>query len=157
MDVPGLLVDLAACLCEENQACGSPSLCYCGVIPGSQPIDMSGTDCEPAGQAWVRLTTAYPSQRVGQPDLTLGNSANTGLGFGVEVGILRYFPVQVQPMEDEEILEATLQQITDMETIRRAILCCPSLSPKDYALGTYTPLGPTTLVGGSWTISVSLI
>jgi hypothetical protein len=157
MDVHGLLVDLAACLCEENTACGSPSLCFCGVIPGAQPIDMSGVDCDPAGQAWVRLVTGYPSKAVGQPDTSVGN-LESGLGFTIEVGILRYFPIQSEAMEDEDILIASEQQITDMMAIYRAITCCPALTVKDYILGTYTPLGPAGgLAGGQWTLSVGLI
>lgn len=157
MDVYGLMSDLAACLCAENAECGSPDLCYCGVTPGSVPIDMGGLECDPAGQGWVRLTTGYPSSTVGVPDQTPNRAPATALGFGLEVGILRHFPMQAEPLSDEQIEEATAQQITDMLTIRKAILCCSPLLRQDYVLGTYSPLGPAGgLVGGSWLVTVSL-
>jgi hypothetical protein len=158
MDVYGLMTDLAACLCVENENCGSPDLCYCGVTPGSVPIDMSGLGCDPAGQGWVRLTTGFASTTVGLPDTTPNGAERAGVGFGLEVGILRHFPVAAEPLTDEEIVEASEQQIKDMLTIRTAILCCSALKKQDYILGSYTPLGPAGgLVGGSWLVTVGLI
>jgi hypothetical protein len=153
MDVSKVLVDLAACLCQK----AGGSLCFCGVLPGQTVVDMSGTECDPAGQGWVRLINAYPSERVGVPSQTV-NNLGLALGFGVEVGIMRHFPISSEPLTDEEILDASLTQIGDMEVIRSAILCCDSLNPKDFILNTYTPIGPAGgLVGGQWTISVSLL
>lgn len=157
MDIAGLLVDLAACLCEENTECGSPSLCFCGVLPAGQMVDMSGVDCDPAGQGWARLTSAYPSATVGQPNTRVGN-CGTGLGLTVEVGIARHFPITAEVMEDEDVLEGAFQQIKDMEAARKAISCCPSLGSQDYILGSYTPIGPGgLLLGGAWTLSVGLL
>lgn len=156
MDVYGTMVSLAACLCAENTECGSPDLCYCGVTPGSVPIDLSGMECDPAGQGWVRLTTATPSNRAGLAEQQPG--VLTGLGVGLEVGILRHFPIQSEPLSDEEVTEATEQQITDMMTIYRAITCCDALNRQDYLLGVYSPLGPAGgLVGGQWTLTLSLL
>lgn len=158
MDIAKVMVDLASCLCQGIKDCRDiPDVCYCGLIPGAQYIDMTGADCDPAGQAWVRLGQAFPSARVGVPDLTPGN-CGAGVGTVIEVGVMRWFPIQAEPLTDEEVLEATVIQIRDMEIMREAILCCPSLDKNDFILNTYTPLGPLGgQVGGQWTLTAGLL
>lgn len=151
-----LLMSLAECLCTTLKEEGLPDVCFCGLLPGQQPYDLAGTECD-QGQAWVRLVSAYPSQRVGVPDTTPGN-CNSGLGYTVEVGVLRNFPITSEPLEDPEILSTSTLVIADMEAVRKAIICCSVLSSKDYSLGPWTPFGPLYgLVGGSWSLSWSAL
>lgn len=157
MNLLTLLPDLAACLKAQMQEAGLPETCFIGVIPGSSlTADYTG-DCEDAcGVAWVRIPTYYPSQTVGRADDTLGN-CGVGLGADIEVGILRCLPMEEDPMTEAEALAAYQLQIRDAEAARRAIVCCTTLRPKDYILGSYTPIGPLGgLVGGSWTAFVGL-
>jgi hypothetical protein len=156
MSIQEVLVDLAACLCVQNEECGSPDLCFCGVLPAGRMIDMSGTDCDPAGQGWAQLVTGYPSQQVGRP-LVAPSNCNSSLGFSIDVGIVRAFPISAQPMEDAEVVEAQTQQMTDMVMVLKAIMCCQSLKPKDFILGTYTPLLAGDLLGGKWSLTVGLL
>lgn len=53
-----LLVELAACLCTEMQAAGTPELCYCGPMVGLMSLDYCGGGGSCGGQAWVRLVDA---------------------------------------------------------------------------------------------------
>ena len=87
------LTSLAACLCDQIESAGLPKPCFCGVVPGDSVVDTYGGYCnDKCGMAWVRLADAYPAQAVGQPSETVGNCGN-GIGFTVEIGILRCYPV----------------------------------------------------------------
>ncbi len=154
------LTGLAECLCAQLAADGLPDVCFCGVIAGSEPYDASGIgECgELNGQAWVRLVNAYPSSGVGVPDLNVGN-CNKGLGIDLEIGVLRYFPIEENggSLEVTEMLVASQLQIADMISMQRAVVCCPAISEKDYIMNTYTPIGPDGgLLGGSWTLSMAI-
>ena len=153
MNLSDTLVALAACLCEEFD---DPTLCFCGILPGGSPYDAMGTGCT-KGQAWVRLASGFPSDRVGEPNITPGN-CNSGLGVAVEVGVLRPFPIQAQPLDAERITAASLEQIDDMLKVRHAIVCCDALNKRDYVLNTWAPLGPEGgVVGGAWTLTLGLL
>ena len=154
VNISDTLVALAACLCEELN---DPDLCFCGVLPGAQPYDAMGTGCTNHGQAWVRLASGFPSNRVGEPVTTVDN-CDTGQGYTVEVGILRKFPIQAQPLKSEVIIEHALAQIADMELMRKAISCCDALRPKDFILGGWNPIGPDgDVIGGTWTLTLGLL
>lgn len=153
------LAELATCLCSELTKDGSPGLCFCGLVPGDAAGDQYAGDCEQNGMAWVRLVTAYPATGVAVPSETPGN-CNDGLGFEIEVGAMRCISAgedDGSPPSAEELLAATDLQIRDMMAMRRAILCCDALNPKDLLLNSYGPIGPAgILVGGVWTLSVML-
>lgn len=159
-----LLVDLAACLCAEIEADrdrypGTEEMCFCGVVPGEQYLDMAGVgDCDgAAGQAWVRLAGAYPSTQPGVAEVSPDNCAMP-LGFDIELGILRFFGMEDdgQPWSAAEVLAAALLQTRDVGIIQRAVNCCESLPAKSFVLGQYTPIGPEGfLMGGTWTLSVT--
>lgn len=154
-----VLPALAGCLCEQIEADGNGSVCFCGVVPGSAMIaDYGGEDCDEVGcgSGWVRLAAMYPSQTVGIADQSLGN-CGIGIGVDIEVGLVRCFGMDEQPPTEEEVLEATMLQMADAETVRKAIQCCGILRRPDYILGQYTPIGPQGgLLGGSWIVHVGL-
>ena len=143
-----VLADLATCLCSEL----NHPTCFCGVLPAGDPIDMMG-DCEGdnCGQAWVRLTTAYPAEAVGTPDQTL-NNCRAPLSFEAEIGVLRCFPVE-EMYDSADMLSSAQQQAADIRAMERAIRCCDSL--EEYILGPYTPVGPQGgALGGVFTLSI---
>ena len=150
------MTDLATCLCAQIVVDLSPEPCWCGVMPGQEALlEALGDACD-GGIAWVRLITSYPSQIVGQASTLTGN-CGMGTGFDLEVGIARVVTVEEEAPDPAEALAAVEQQIKDMDTMRRAIGCCPALPKPDYILGAYTPLGPLGgVVGGSWTVFVGL-
>lgn len=153
------MAELATCLCAELKKDGSPDLCFCGLVPGDAAMDQYAGDCETkCGMAWVRLITAYPATGVATPSEVPGN-CNSGLAFEIEVGAVRCISVgedDGSPPSAEELLAATDLQIRDMVAMHRAILCCDAINPKDSLLNNYAPVGPTSVVGGIWTISVML-
>lgn len=154
-----LLAEIATCLCAQIEENELPGLCFCGILPGDQPYDVSGIGDECGGQAWVRLVNAYPSTQVGVADITVGNCTK-GLGFDLEVGIIRsiVIPEDGEAMEPEELLSGSQLQIADMLTMQQALQCCEALANEDFVLGTYLPSGPDgALLGGVWPASVLVV
>jgi hypothetical protein len=152
--------DLVTCLCDGLKDAGLPDTCFCGVVPGEVAAQEYTGSCDDAcGMAWVRLTAAYPSNSPGIPFETTGNCV-VPLGADIEMGVTRCMTIGAEdgsPPTQDELGEATALQIMDMLAMRSAVLCCPSLTAKDYILGPYTPFGPQGgLVGGTWQVSVGL-
>lgn len=155
--ITDLLEGLAACLCAQIATDGSPGTCFCGVVPGDAALgDYAGDCADLNGVAWVRLALTYPSVTIGQQDQRVAN-CGSGIGIDVEMGIIRSFDVDVDSPDEAEALATATLQMDDMMTMRRAILCCSDLNPKDFILGSYRPLGPLgAMVGGAWTLYVGL-
>lgn len=156
-----LLEALATCLCGQISADRSPDTCFCGVIPGEAAVGAYAGNCtNKCGMAWVRLMSMYPSAGLGVPDTTPAGNCAGGLDAIVEVGIMRCVVTmdeQGNPPTAAQQFAATEQQVKDSLTIRRAIACCPVLSPKDFILLNYQPTGPLGgLVGGAWQITVAV-
>lgn len=148
-----ILVELKDCLCTTlREAELLPGNCFCGIMPGS---DVSFDYQE--GMAWVRLTDANLSTTF--PTVAEYRSGcGAPLAFGVEVGALNCIPglSSTGTFPTAAVREeAARVQITTMQKMREAILCC---MPKglEISLGVYTPIGPEgNLVGGTWTASIS--
>lgn len=155
--ISDVLTDLATCLCAQITADDSPETCFCGVVPGGSVIAEYAGDCDDTdGMAWVRLALTYPSESVGLASQRVGN-CSVGIGFDVEVGMLRRYPLDAEALDEATLLGLMEQQVKDMNTMRKAIQCCPSLPSKDYILGTYTPTGPIgDMIGGLWSLFVGL-
>lgn len=151
------MTDIAACLCAQIEIDDVPGVCFCGVVTGDVMVADSAGDCDTVcGMAWVRLVNAQPVAGVGVPSETAGNCTSE-VGFDLEVGILRCIriPEDGEPLTVEEQAEATELQMDDALLIRRALVCCESMSTKDFILRGYTPMGPLGgLYGGAWLISV---
>lgn len=157
MDLADRMIEVAACLCAQIDADGSPPTCFCGVVPGDSVVLAYATDCESRdGMAWVRLISMYPSSTLGEQSFVPGNCTG-GIGAEVELGIVRSYPVsgdgeEPPPAVLEEIVR---QQVKDAMTLYRTVLCCSSLPSKDVIVGVYTP---TPILGGlaGGTISVTV-
>lgn len=152
MNVKAALDAMAACLCAEVNA--DNSLCFCGIIVGDAPYDVSGECGGKCGQAWVRLVGAYPQASLGEADLT-DNNCRKALGLDLEIGVMRCFPVSEDPPSEAELLLVSDQQVADMLAMRKAILCCDAFD--GVILGNYEPIGPEGeggLVGGIWQFAV---
>lgn len=150
--ITDILVALGTCLCAQFETDGNVVPGFCGVIPGEAPIGSYALDC---GMAWVRLTTAYPSTVVGRVSDVVGNCGK-GLGFEVEIGVMRCMDMDEESPSDAELLATTQQQLDDMLTMHRAVSCCAAIGSKDYILQAYRPIGPTGgFVGGTFTLLLS--
>lgn len=153
---------LATCLCAQLLAAGTPRLCFCGLVSGTEvPLDLatSAGKCRNAnGFAFIRLASTYPSTQVGVADLTPGNCAKSQ-GLDLEVGVFRCYPVMrdgSNPPPDK-MLASTKLQYADEQTMRKAISCCGWLEPEDFVVGLYVPIGPEGgIVGGTIPISAQL-
>lgn len=152
-----VVTDLATCLCGlvSDPDSGVPDVCFCGVIPGEAASAMYGGNCrDKCGMAWVRVVTAYAAAGAGNQTSEPGN-CNSGIGFDVEVGMLRCTPIgeATTPPKPEQLLASAQLQWADMMIMRKAVACCAGV--RDWVLGTYTPMGPAGgLVGGFWTIQM---
>lgn len=148
-----LMVQMQQCLCETLEERGLlPGDCFCGMTPGAQVTwDYS------QGQAWVRLSSVFPSAVFPSQSFALNNCGTT-LAAELEVGVLQCTPVPSSdgsPPDEGQQFEATRLQLATMAAVRHAILCCAASSDMDLLLGAYEPQGPQGgLVGGTWTVSV---
>lgn len=159
MDLADRMIEIAACLCAQIDADGSPPTCFCGVVPGESVVLNYATDCvDRDGMAWVRLITLYPSTTVGQADTNLGN-CGAGIGAELEIGIMRSYPVYEdgEPPPAAELEAITRQQVKDAMTMHRAVLCCTALPTKQVIVSLYRPapiLGG--MVGGAMQIALAV-
>ena len=150
------MTDLTACIVAQITVDGSPEPCWSGIVAG-QAVDLglAGVDCD-GGMVWVRLAQAYPSQSIGQVAQSLGN-CSVGTGFDLEMGIIRPIELTEEGPDPAQALADAEQQMKDMQTMRRALVCCSSFHPKDFILGSYQPYGPLGgVLGGTWTIYAGL-
>lgn len=158
------MIDLAACLCLETEAEGGPALCYCGVIAGELVLDFCGGDCGAGGcggQAWVRLTSAFPSGTFPNPD-ALPTNCFSPIAYTLEVGIARCMPMgesgpngYTPPSLDQQV-DALRLQTADIAAMRRAIQCCFGKGDRDYILGQYdqATVNGGGCLGGVFTVTV---
>lgn len=159
--IKGLMTEIAACLCAQIATDKLITPCFCGVVPGATVVADFFPDCfgnddtRSDGMAWVRMAGAYPAF---QPGVVVENPAETmvaGLGFDIEVGILRSIPIPKEGLDEAQSADALTQQLDDMLCIRRAISCCVALERADHLLNQYTPVGPLgAVVGGAFTVMV---
>lgn len=153
---------LTECLCAELTPDGAdaPFLCLCQRIPGVFPGESYSEEGE--DMAWVRTASIYPSQILGQAAQQPGN-CSTGVGFDVEIGVMRCFSVQDDGSYDPEVLaDLASRVIDDYAAMVRAITCCEGpisdpWSSKDWIVGSWQPLGPAgAMTGGTMTIYMGL-
>lgn len=157
------MIELSACLCAEIEASGLPTPCSCGPIAGALTLDYCGScsDGKCGGQAWVRLTSAFPSSDFPNPRAEAFNCF-VPLVFEVEVGIVRCKPVgtasgmrgYVPPSLEQQVAAVRLQT-ADMAAILRAVNCCFANGDFNYSVGQYTPVTPEAdCVGGAFTVTI---
>lgn len=164
---------LAECLCESVDAAVlagdlHAALCRCGISPGGEvAYDFIGNaDCgESDGQGFVVMLGAYNSTRFPQPDQGFDPCGINSMAIVVNVGIIRSIPISEdgEPMTADEMLAASLIQVTEMELIKTALTCCYveksrlAGSSSLVSLGTYTSAGPVGgAVGGYWSATISI-
>lgn len=159
--IPQLVQDVATCVCSQFEGGNDPELAFCGIIPGEAPIMEYAGDCRMGteGMVWVRLDAMYPAATPGVP-YEQPQSCDVGLGLELEVGALRCMPLggnQGDPPTPAELLETSMLQMRDAQTIYQGLACCSELTHEAYRIGTWSPLGPQQaggLVGGTWTVAV---
>lgn len=145
--------NLSTCLCAQFEIDCGKALCFCGVVPGGEvALEYMGDCGEECGMAWVQVTGTYPASGVGIPNITPSNCW-LGLGVDVQVGVARCMPVGDErggPPTLAQLQEAAEQQAQDMETVRKAVLCCQT---EDLIVGRMTPFGPD---GGVYGFAVEI-
>lgn len=138
-----------------------------GVVPEYQGPTQVYTDDDGnpipsvCGLGWVRLMQAYMATGVGVQDFTRGN-CNKTLGFDINIGITRcYEPGDARTGPTADYLTKQAHRSNEMMILMlKAIQCCAGangpLGDDDYIVRSYTPIGPSTMIGGSWTLSVAM-
>lgn len=149
MDDPVILPILEAihaCMCAELD----DNLCLCYVSHGSG--DMPAIPSIGRGVAWVGVSRIFPASGFGvEPEV--GQSCSTGLNAELVLGVVRCYAVTKDNPNPDQSLEYARQMLSDMNALRRAVLCCDAI--EDRELGEWTPLGPEGgLYGGSWNLTV---
>lgn len=134
------------------------SLCHVSIQPGADvPLDYGMAEC--GGMAWVRLTSAFPSQQFPVPANGL-NSCAYELAYPLEVGVIRPAPPVetthtndiILPTEEAQLV-AVQGQLDDMQAVHRAVAALAGRLEL-VTLGNYTPMGPMgDIVGGIWTLT----
>lgn len=157
MNLQDTLEALATCLCAQIQTDGSPTPCFCGVVPGDGvALSYMGNCDDRDGIAWVRLNTIYPASGVGSQNTRPGNCGSE-IGADIELGIMRTYPIGAngEPPDEPELLAISHQQTIDALTMIRAVSCCSAIRKNDTILGAYTPAGPLGgAVGGAFLINI---
>jgi hypothetical protein len=147
------MLSLAECLCQQITDSELPDVCFCGVLPGDLTLEYC-TSCDggACGQAWVRLVGVSVLAGVEEA----ANPCTAPLQALVEVGIARCAPTggdDGSPPTLAQQLDAAALQTADMAAALRAIRCCEALSPKDFAITQWTPIGPEGVcLGGAWAV-----
>lgn len=156
-----MLAELSACLCA---GLGDGKPCFCGVLVGNDlPVDYVGACADENGDAscgvaYVRVVGAFPTSSFPEPMVNAG--CNTLMAYNIAVGVLRCWPVGEEdggPVDPDELRALSLDLLTDMNIIRKAIQCCflrafPNVS---HVMGTYQPLSVEGgVAGGEWPITV---
>lgn len=151
---------IRVCLGEQLEQSRAGAPCFLALYPGQQiAADHCGCGADGCGMAWVRLARAFTATKFPTPDaapVVLNLKAPTAVA--LEVGTMRCIPtgtVKVPPSAAQQI-NATFDQLSDMEAMRHALTCCAELEVRDVALGQYAPLGLGACAGGAWSLTVSL-
>jgi hypothetical protein len=151
-----VLLDLAACVCNELEVTGAGPTCWCGVYPGTSVSYEFCEECAngACGMAWVRPSGVFPYNTF--PISTLESGCRAPLAWSVEVGCVRCLPTPSQgelPTPDQ-LLQSATDQMADAMALYRALRCCQGV---DVAAELWTPIGPEGgCVGGQWTAYLAI-
>jgi hypothetical protein len=152
-----IIADLTECLCALLASEGAGPTCFCGLVPGEAPAwdycgECAGDNC---GMGFIVVQSVFPSTTF--PGAVEFSKCDAPLAAGLQVGALRCVPTlgeQGELPDETDQRESGLALIADMGAIHKAIACC---GIKQYALGSYVPLGPTGgCAGGAWELTVGL-
>lgn len=152
---------IAECLCATLAEAGTKT-CYCGIMMGQQNGPLGLMQCggdKACAVAWVRPVEVYQTDIFPTPVEPGTPTRNPRLAMQIEVGIARCYP---QPQgkalfaAEADIWDSAVQVMDDVETMRKAILCCipkndPAWAKRLVALGSWTPLpAEGRVAGGTW-------
>lgn len=145
---------------DTSLAAVDRSPCFLAIVPGDQVVaDHCGCGTHGCGMGWVRLVRVFHSTRFPAPDTAPVNlSVRAPLAMAVEVGVMRCQPVMTgtqMPTAAQQI-NATLDQVADMQAVHDAIACCPEVSARTNVIAGYLPLSGGGCGGGAWTVTVQL-
>lgn len=162
-----LIMKLQDCVSRELAAANGPALCFEGIVPSQPPFGVA--DCrdeKSCGIQWIAPMTAYPSTTFPLPqDETSFASCGTSLVMQLEIGVARCHPRPKERMaqaDPQHYFEATRLYLSDMQAVRRAILCClptelkkmtPERGGTQMSLESWNPIEPGNgFSGGTWTV-----
>jgi hypothetical protein len=156
-DPLAIAADLSDCVCAALKDVGRGESAWvgeCCVRPGSQVAWDSC--CEGGGQAWVVLTSGFPTTSFPLLDSTsvetTCTSGLTSLGLNFEIGVLRCVNTEV----DCDQFEADAANLFgDLQALLRGVNCCFSAAADStdgelgWRLNSFEMLGPLGGCGGA--------
>lgn len=127
---------------------------YCGAL--------SRGGCQ--SQAWVRLVRAYPSRAFPSADVEPVGGCPTAWAITLELGVLRCRAVAAEgrggqkgaPPSAATVTQQTADQMADFGSMRRAVSCCDSLTPRTTLFGEYQPLDSGDCGGGTLLVTTAI-
>lgn len=151
-----VIARLIECLRKELEDSNGGDHCYVGIVVGDNaPLGMMAGDCK--GIAWIRPAQVFPSLEFPQPSETA--QCGAPLAMTLEVGVTRRYPRaegrNLFP-DPQEMFNASRLYLSDMQAMRRAIVCCMKTERDlQHVLGAYDPIpAGNGLSGGTWTFTI---
>jgi hypothetical protein len=144
------LLQLRTCLCDALTDRGLyADICICTILVGGQADSSYVTNGK--AMAWVRLTTAYPSDSLPSQSNSLTKCGGP-MAAVVELGVLRCATVgqrdALTQVQQEEMAEWAAADLGAMI----AATCCFN---GDMIVGQYVPLADGATFGGALTVTVA--
>lgn len=163
-----ILSGIVECLRDELAKAGGPTPCSVSIVGGTvQPSALMTCNREACGLAWVRPVSITP-QGFDRFDSNALRSCGSPLVMAFEVGVARCYPraKERESFPDPQALFEAMDLImSDMQAMRRAVLCCDPAEKAGVprgamrptiSLAEWTPLEVSGGVGGGyWTGSIS--
>lgn len=160
------LMKLQDCVKQHLLEAKGPDLCFAGIVPSQPPFGVANCeDGKGCGIQWIAPLTAFPSTSFPLPqDEAQSANCGTSLVMQLEVGVARCYPrpkgreAQADP---QFYFDATRLYLSDMQAVRKAILCClpkelkgmtPERGGMQMRLESWNPIQPGNgFSGGTWT------
>jgi hypothetical protein len=155
-DPMAIAADLSDCICAalKDEARGTDVWAgTCCVRPGSSvPWDSC---CDDGGQAWVVMTTGYPTTAFPTQNPTTPETSCSGLvslAVNFEIGVLRCVPMDMGDCDTSE--ESAAKLFGDLQALLLGVNCCFSAAEDEdeglgWRLNGFEMLGPLGGCGGA--------
>lgn len=153
---------LLHCLSDQLAATPNGRPCFTALEPGSLVSadwcscgSRGGGDC---GMAWTRLDRLFPYKTFPLIDQS-GVGCDGPMAATIELGVFRCLPtggMAGQPPTAEQLTNATINQLRDLDAMKATMKCCPAVEGRSVSIGTYVPRDSGGCGGGIWPITVTL-
>lgn len=142
------MVALAGCVESELDAIGV-SNCRL-IVTAADAVDLSAS-MESGDTAWVALGRT-------EPVLLLEEGQSTKCAsvwrHTLTIGHVTCYPIQEDPLSDQQMLEITQKQLDVHKALRRAMACCSWAGRDPFDVVDWVPIFEGGVVGGQWQMTL---